>query len=55
MREGRAEMRKRKEFWSEEALEATLEGAPDHDEHLLRRATKTGAWLKVQLSTVNET
>ena len=36
-------------------MTATLEGAPVQHAHQMRRATKTGAWLKVQPSTVNGT
>ena len=41
--------------WAKEALAATLEGAPVQHARRLQRATKTGAWLTVQLSTVNGT
>ena len=37
------------------SLEATIAGAPEVVTHRLRRATKTGAWLTVQPSTVNGT
>ena len=40
---------------AEEALAATLEGAPVQRARRLRRETKTGAWLTVQPSTVNGT
>ena len=39
----------------EEALTATLEGPPVLHARQMQRATKTGAWLTVQLSTVNGT
>ena len=54
-REGREEVRNRNTLRSVEALAETLEGAPNHVAHRLRRATKTGALLTVQLSTVNRT
>ena len=38
---------------AEEDLTAELEGAPVLHARRLRRDTKTRAWLKVQLSTVN--
>ena len=37
------------------SLEATIAGAPEVVTRRLRRATKTGAWLTVQPSTVNGT
>ena len=37
------------------SLEATIAGAPELVTRQLRQATKTGAWLTVQLSTVNGT
>ena len=37
------------------SLEATIAGAQEVVTHRLRRATKTGAWLTVQPSTVNGT
>ena len=40
---------------AEEALAAALEGGPVLHACRLRRATKTGVWLKVQPSTVNWT
>ena len=48
-------MRKRNANRSEEALEETLSGVPVQFAFRLRRATKTGAWLMVQLSIVNGT
>ena len=40
---------------AEEALADTLAGGPVQGARRLRRATKTGAWLKVQPYTVNGT
>ena len=51
--EGRIEVRRRGQRQVEEALVAALEGALVLHAHRLRRATKTRAWLTVQLSTVN--
>ena len=55
LREGRTTVRRRGQRRAEEALTATLEGSPVLQARRLRRATKTGAWLIVQLSTVNGT
>ena len=40
---------------AEEALAETLAISPVQDARQLRQATKTGAWLKMQPSTVNRT
>ena len=48
-------MQKRSVLREEEDLSDTLAGAPVQDTYRLRRATKTGAWLMVQPSTVNGT
>ena len=37
------------------SLEMTIAGDPDEVTRQLQRATKTGAWLTVQPSTVNGT
>ena len=47
-------MRKRSFWLAEESLAETLLGVPVQCTHQLRRATKTGAWMTVQPSTVNE-
>ena len=52
---GRAAVWRRVIQRAEEALAATLEGAPVQRARRLRRETKTGAWLTVQPSTVNGT
>ena len=48
-------VRRRSQQRAEEALSDTLAGAPVQGARRLRRATKTGAWLKVQPYTVNGT
>ena len=48
-------MMRRGQIRAEEDLTASLEGAPVLHARCLRRATKTGAWLTVHLSTVNGT
>ena len=53
LREGRAVVRRRSQHQAEEALAATLEGAQVQCIRRLRRATKTGAWMTVQPSTIN--
>ena len=55
LREGMLEVWKRRILWRKEALSETLAGAPVKDAGCLRRATKTGAWMMVQPSTVNGT
>ena len=48
-------MRKRSVLRVEEALGETLAGAPVQGARKLQRATKMGAWLTVQPSTINGT
>ena len=55
LREGRTAVWRRGQRRVEEALTAALERAPVQHAHHLRRATKAGAWLIVQPSTVNGT
>ena len=55
LQEGRTAVRRRGQIREEEALTAALEGAPVLHAPQLRRATKTGAWITVQPSTVNGT
>ena len=55
LREGRTAVRRRGQIRVEEALTAVLEGVPVLHARRLQRATKTGAWLTVQPSTVNGT
>ena len=55
LREGRTVVRKRGVLIEEEALAETLAGGAVQGAHRLRRATKTGAWMTVQPSTVNGT
>ena len=50
---GRKAVQKRSARRVEETLASTITGAPVQGVHLLQQATKTGAWLKVQPSTVN--
>ena len=55
LREGRTAVRRPSQKWADEALVATLAGASVQRTCRLQRATKTGAWLTVQPSTVNGT
>ena len=55
LQEGQTAVWRRGQRRAEEALTATLEGALVLHAHRLQRATKTGAWMTVQPSTVNET
>ena len=55
LREGQTAVWKRSAQQEEEALVATIAGYPVQGARCLRRATKTGAWLTVQPSKVNET
>ena len=55
LREGRTAVRRRGQRRAEEALTAALEGDPVLHARRLQRATKTGAWMTVQPSTVNGT
>ena len=55
LQEGRTAVRKRRVLLVEEALAETIAEAPVQGAHRLQRATKTGAWLTVQLSTVHGT
>ena len=55
LQEGRTAVRRRGQRRAEEALTTALERAPVLHARQLRRATKTGAWLTVQPSTVNGT
>ena len=48
-------MQKRDFLWEEKALEETLVCAPVQVACCLRRLKKTGTWLMVQISTVNNT
>ena len=53
LQEGRTAMRRRGQIRAEEALTAALEGGPVLHALRLRQAAKTGAWITVQMSTVN--
>ena len=53
--EGRTAVRRRGQIRAEEALTAALEGGLLLHARCLRQATKTGAWITVQPSTVNGT
>ena len=53
LRDGRAEVRRQSVAKAMASLETTISGAPAVVTRRLRRATKTGAWLTVQPSTVN--
>ena len=53
LREGRTAVRKRSVLRSEGALATTIAVDPVQGSRQLQQATKTGTWLKVQLSTVN--
>ena len=53
LQEGRTAVRRRRKIQAKKALTATLEGSPVLHARCLQRATKTGAWIKVQPSTVN--
>ena len=55
LREGRSAVRRKSVAKAMASLEATTAGAPEVVTRRLRRATKTGAWLTVQPSTVNGT
>ena len=55
IREGHTAVQRRIEHQAEEALAATIAGAPFQIAHQLQWAIKTRAWLTVQLSTVNGT
>ena len=55
LQEGQTAMRRREQSRAEESLMASLEGGPVLHAHRMRRAAKTGAWLTVLPSTVNET
>ena len=55
LREGRTAVWQRSQWRAEEALTSALEGGPVLHARQLRRATKTGAWLTVQPSTVSGT
>ena len=48
-------VRRRGQIRAEEALTASLEGAPVLHVRCLQRATNTGAWMKVHPSTINGT
>ena len=53
LQEGRTAVWRRGLRQVEEALAITLEGSPVQCAHRLKRAKKTGAWLRVQPYTVN--
>ena len=53
LREGWTAVQRRSTQQAEEALVATISGAPVQGARQLQRATKTGAWITVQLSKVN--
>ena len=53
--DGRVTVRRHNVAKPMESLETTITGAPEIVTRRLRRATKTGAWLMVQPSTVNGT
>ena len=46
-------MQKRSVLLEEEALDETIVGAPIKGARRLRRAKKMGAWMMLQLSTLN--
>ena len=55
LRDGRAAVRRQSVAKAMSSLEMTISGAPAVVTRRLRRATKNGAWLRVQPSTVNGT
>ena len=55
LRDGRAAVRRKSVAKAMASLEATIDGDPELVTRRLRRATKTGAWMTVQPSTVNGT
>ena len=55
LRYGRAEVRRQNVAKAVASLETTIARAPAVVTRRLQRATKTGAWLTVQPSTVNGT
>ena len=55
LQEGRTAVWRRSTQRAEEALAATIVGFPYQGASQLQRATKTGAWITVQPSTVNGT
>ena len=55
LRDGRAAVRRQNAAKAVASLETTIARAPVDVTHRLRRATKIGAWLTVQPSTVNGT
>ena len=55
LRDGRAAVRRKSVAKTMASLETTIAGAPESVTRRLTRATKTGAWLTVQPSTVNGT
>ena len=55
LRDGRAAVRRKSVAKAMASLEATIAGATEVVTRWLRQATKTGAWLTVQPSTVNGT
>ena len=55
LRDGRAAVRRQNAAKAVAALETTIASAPVEVTRRLRRATKNGAWLTVQPSTVNGT
>ena len=55
LQEGRTAVLKWSAQRAEEALAATITGAPVQGAHCMRRATNNGSWLTVQPSMVNKT
>ena len=55
LQEGLTAVRQRGQRQVEEALTAALEGPPVQHARRMRQTTKTGAWLIMQLPTVNGT
>ena len=55
LRDGRAAVRRQNVAKAMASLETTIARAPVDVTRRLRRATKTGAWMTVQPSTVNGT
>ena len=55
LQEVRTAVRKWSVLLAEEALYETIAGGPVQGARRLQRATKTGAWMMVQPSTVNGT
>ena len=55
IREGRTSVRKRNAQQADEALAATISGAPVQGARQLIRAKNTGAWMTAQPSTANGT